>query len=79
MISIVRLVYYTLVDNYMYERVRDRRYFRYGIRQVLQQMHLGEFDVVDSRINEQLDMSEELLGVISAPVDGTLSTSGMSW
>ena len=41
------------------------------------QVHLGEFDVVDSRINERLDMSEELLGVISDPADDTLGTSGM--
>ena len=47
--------------------------------ELLQQMHLGEFDVVDSRINERLDMLEEQLGVISAPADDTLSTSGMPW
>ena len=40
-------------------------------------MHLGELDVVDLRINEQLDMSEELLGVVSDPADDRLSTSGM--
>ena len=45
---------------------------------LLQQVHLGEFDVVDLRTNEQLDMSKELLGVVSAPADDdTLSTLGM--
>ena len=47
--------------------------------ELLQQVHLGEVDVVDSRINERLDMSEELLGFISAPVDDILSTLGMAW
>ena len=42
-------------------------------------MHLGELDVVDSHINQQLDMSEELLGVVSAAADDVLSTSGMPW
>ena len=43
-------------------------------------MYLGEFDVVYSRINERLDMSEELLGVVSDPVDvNMLSTSGLPW
>ena len=42
-------------------------------------MYLGECDVADSRINEQLDMSEELLGVVSAPADDILGTSGMPW
>ena len=46
---------------------------------LLQQMHLGELDVVDSRINQRLDMSEELLGVVSVPADDALSTSGMPW
>ena len=41
---------------------------------LLQQMGLGELDVVDSRINQQLDMSEELLGVVSAPADDKLSS-----
>ena len=45
---------------------------------VLQQMHLGELDVVDSRTNQRLDMSE-LLGVVSVPVDDALSTSGIPW
>ena len=45
--------------------------------QLLQQVHLGKLDVVDSCINERLDMSEELLGVVSAAADDTLSTSGM--
>ena len=42
-------------------------------------MHLGELDVVNSRINQQLDMSEELLGVVSVAVDDALSMSGMPW
>ena len=49
------------------------------LNELLQQVHLGEVDVVDSRINERLDMSEELLGFISAPVDDILSTLGMAW
>ena len=44
--------------------------------ELLQQVYLSEHDVVDSRKNEQLDMSEKLLGVISAPADDTLSTLG---
>ena len=44
---------------------------------LLQQMHLGELDIVKSRINHQLDMSEELLDVISVPADNALSKSGM--
>ena len=48
-------------------------------KELLQLVHLGELDVVDSRINEQLDMLEKVLGVISVPVDNTLSTSGMEW
>ena len=44
--------------------------------ELLQQVHLGELDVVDSRINERLDTSEELLGIVSDPADDTLSTSG---
>ena len=47
--------------------------------QLLQQVHLSEHDVVDSCINEQLDMSEELLGVVSDAVDDTLNTSEMLW
>ena len=46
---------------------------------LLQQMHLGELDVVDSRINQRLDMSEKLLGVVSDPANDALSTSGMPW
>ena len=34
--------------------------------ELLQQVHLGELDVVDSHIHEELDMSEELLGVQSS-------------
>ena len=47
--------------------------------ELLQQMHLGELNVVDLRIIERLDILEELLGVVLAPVDDTLSTSGMEW
>ena len=47
--------------------------------EVLQQVHLGELDVVDSRVNERLSMLAELLGVVSDPADDTLSTSGMPW
>ena len=47
--------------------------------ELLQQVHLGELDVVDSRINERLDMSEELLGGVSNQADDTLSSSGMQW
>ena len=57
----------------MYKHVRTE------FDKLLQQVHLGELDVVDSQINERLDMSEELLGVILAPADNTLSTSGMAW
>ena len=40
---------------------------------LLQQAHLGELDVVYSRIlNDQLDMSKELLSVFLAPADDTL-------
>ena len=46
---------------------------------LLQQMHLGELDVVDSHINKRLDMSEELLGVVSVPADDALSTLGLPW
>ena len=45
--------------------------------EVLQQVHLGELDVVDLRITEWLDVSKELLGVVLDPADDTLSTSGM--
>ena len=38
---------------------------------VLQQVHLDELDIVDSQIKEQLDMSEELLGVVSALANDT--------
>ena len=42
-------------------------------------MHLGKLNVVDSCTNQQLDMSEELLGVISVPADDALSMLGMPW
>ena len=47
--------------------------------ELLQQVHLGEVDVVNSRINERLDMSEELLVVVLAPADDILNTSWMPW
>ena len=49
--------------------------------ELLQQVHLGEPDLVDLRISQRLDMSEELLCVVSAPADDALSTctSGMPW
>ena len=76
-VSIVRLVYYTLGDNYMYKRVRDwRLYRRFGIWWTIA---FGRTRVVDLLINEWLGMSKRLLGVVSAPVDNTLSTSGMTW
>ena len=40
--------------------------------ELLQQVYLGELKVVDSHIKERLDMSKELLGVISHPVDDTV-------
>ena len=42
----------------------------------LDYIDLGELDVVESRTDGQ-DMSEELLGVVLAPADVTLSTLGM--
>ena len=39
--------------------------------ELLQQVHLGELDVVNLRIHERLDMSEELLGVVSDLADDT--------
>ena len=37
-------------------------------------MHLGELDVVDSRINQRLDMSEQLLCVVLVQADDVLSS-----
>ena len=45
----------------------------------LLQVHLGELDVVGLWINERVDMSEELLGIVSAPANNTLSISRMAW
>ena len=45
------LVYYTLVDNHMYKHVRRIEYIadtEFG--ELLQQVHMGELDVVDSSI-----------------------------
>ena len=49
------------------------------LEELLQQVHLGELDVFDSHINERLDTLEELLGIVSAVANDTLSTSGMPW
>ena len=46
--------------------------------EVLEQVVVGETDVFKLRINEQQDMSKELLGIVLAPVVGTLSTLGMA-
>ena len=46
--------------------------------ELLQQVHLGELNVVNSRINERLDMSEELLGVVSAPADNAGTDNAIS-
>ena len=45
----------------------------------MQQIHLRDLEVVDSRINQRLDMPEELLGAVSVSADDALSTSGMAW
>ena len=45
--------------------------------ELLQKVHLNELNIVDLSINERLDMLEELLGVVSDPVDDTLSTPGI--
>ena len=47
--------------------------------ELLKQVHSGEVDIVDSRINEWQDMLEELLGVVSSPADNKLSTLVMPW
>ena len=44
---------------------------------LLEQVQLGECDVVDLCINERQDMSEELLVIVLAPANDTLSTSGV--
>ena len=38
---------------------------------LLQKVHLGELDIVDSCIHERQDTSEEMLGVVSDPADDT--------
>ena len=38
----------------------------------LGQVNLGKLDVVNLHIDEQQEMSEKLLGVISAPADNTM-------
>ena len=50
---------------------------------LLEQVDLGKLDIVESRIDDWQDTSEELLGVggaavLLAPADDTLSTSGMA-
>ena len=42
-----------------------------------QRVRLTELDVVDWRISQRLEMSKELLGVVSVPADDALTTSGM--
>ena len=44
--------------------------------ELLEHVNWGELDVVDSSTDGQ-DMLEELLGVTLAPVDDTLTLSGM--
>ena len=40
--------------------------------ELLQQVHLGELDIVDSHTDEQQDMSKHLLGIVLKHVrDGT--------
>ena len=46
--------------------------------ELLQQVHFGKHDVDYSHIIEWQDMSEELLGVVSAPASDRSSTSGMA-
>ena len=47
------------------------------INELLKDVDLGKLHIVESRTGGQ-DMSEELLGVISAPVDDTPSMSGLA-
>ena len=67
---------YTLIDNYlatcinMFE-MEDIAGTEFD--ELLQQVHLGELHVVDLRINEWLDMSGGLLGVVLPSVDDTLN------
>ena len=61
-----------LIDNHVCKNVRhfkDIADTEFG--ELLQQVHLGKLDVVDSRINERLDMSKELLIVLSDPANDT--------
>ena len=58
----------------MYKHVRDRRYRRYGIRRTI-----IAANAFGRTRRSRLDMSEELLGVVSVPADDALSTSGMPW
>ena len=50
MVSIVRLAYYTLVNNHLYKtsHLEDIANIKFG--ELMHQVHLGELDVVDSRI-----------------------------
>ena len=45
----------------------------------LPKVHLGKLYVVNSHLNEQLGMMKEPLGLVLAPADDTLSTSGRAW
>ena len=46
---------------------------------LLQQVHLRELDIVNSRINQRLDMSEELVSIFLVRADDVLSMLGMPW
>ena len=71
-VPIVRLVYYTLVDNTCINMSKIEDIAGTEFDELLQQVHLGELDLVDYRINQRLDMSEEMLGVVSALADDAL-------
>ena len=46
-----------------------------NLDKLLEKVHLGKLDIVDLHTDEQQDVSEELLGVLSTPADDTSSTS----
>ena len=71
-------MYNECINTFETEDIADTDGFRRIIATTLQ-VHLGELDLVDSRISQRLFMSEELLGVVSAPADDALSMSGMPW
>ena len=45
---------------------------------ILGSTNLDELDLTSSMMNKQQDLSEELLGVISAPADDAIGTSGVA-